>query len=117
LDYQNGLILYIILSYYQTNNNFILRKENYSRMEIKPRHSIKKYILILVVSASIGVILSTIVVSIIGYVIGFGSQGVLVIVVLSCPFWFFSVLYGFYKGLIKYYGFKENEKLFFGGKF
>jgi len=86
-------------------------------MENTPRYSIKKYILILDVSATVGVIFSTIILSIIGDVIGFGSQGVLVIVMLSFPFWLFSILYGFYKGLIRYYGFKENEKIFFSGKF
>jgi hypothetical protein len=86
-------------------------------MTVKPRYSIKKYILIGVLSMTVGVIIGTIILSILGSVIGFGSQGVLVMVLLSFPFCLFSTLYGFYKGLVRHYGFKGDEKLFFGGKF
>jgi hypothetical protein len=86
-------------------------------MRNKPRYLIKKYILICVLSMTMGVISGAIILSILGSVIGYGSQAVLVIVLLSFPVCLFSSLYGFYKGLIRYYGFKGDEKLFFGGKF
>ena len=66
---------------------------------------------------TVGVISVAIVLSILGSVIGFGSQAILVIILLSFPVCLFSSLYGFYKGLIRHYGFKGDEKLFFGGKF
>ncbi|MBW1787510.1 MAG: hypothetical protein JRK53_12935 [Deltaproteobacteria bacterium] len=86
-------------------------------MTNKPRYSIKKYILIGVISMTVGVVIGTIILSILGSILGFGSQGVLVTIVLSFPICLFSALYGFYKGLVRHYGFKGDEKLFFGGKF
>jgi hypothetical protein len=83
----------------------------------KPRYSIKKFILIGVLSMTAGVISVAIILSLIGSVIGFGSQAVLVIILLSFPIFLFSSLYGFYKGLVKHYGFKGDERLFFRGKF
>ena len=83
----------------------------------KPRYSIRKYLLLAVLGASVGVIAAAIILSILGNIMGFGCQGVLVVILLSFPIWFFSLLYGFYKGLIRHYGFKGDEKLFFGGKF
>jgi len=38
-------------------------------------------------------------------------------ILLSFPVILFSVLYAFYGALVRYYGFKGDEKLFFGGKF
>jgi hypothetical protein len=86
-------------------------------MKKEPRYSIKKYILILVVSASVGVLIGTIILSIFGSILGFGSQGVLIMIILSFPVILFSVLYAFYGGLVRHYGLKGDEKLFFGGKF
>ena len=82
-------------------------------MKEKPLYSIKKYMLLLVLFSSIGLILCAIILSLTGIALGFGSQGVLLITLLSFPLSIFSVLYAFYKGLIKYYGFKEKEKLQF----
>ena len=86
-------------------------------MTNKPRYSIKNYILLLVVSATSGTIIGAIILSLIGSVLGFGSQGVLVMILFSFPVCLFSVLYGFYRGLVSHYGFKSDKKLFFGGKF
>ncbi len=83
----------------------------------KPRYSIRKYLLLGVLGTSAGVIGAAIILSILGNIMGFGCQGVLVVILLSFPILLFSSLYGFYKGLIRYYGFKGDEKLFFGGKF
>jgi hypothetical protein len=69
--------------------------------------------LILVVSTTVGVIITAVMLGL----IGFDSQGILVVILFSFPLWLFSVLYGFYKGLVKYYDFKGSEKLFLGGKF
>ncbi len=82
-------------------------------MSEKLRYSIKKYIILLVLSALIGVALTA---SILLF-LGFGYQGTLVIVIVSFPLWLFGILYGFYKGLVKYYGLHGEERLFFGGKF
>jgi hypothetical protein len=82
-------------------------------MNIRPRYSIKKYMLILVVSTTVGVITTAVMLGL----AGFDSQGILVVVLFSFPLWLFSVLYGFYKGLVKYYDLKGSEKLFFGGRF
>lgn len=86
-------------------------------MKKEPRYSIKKYILIGVVSMTVGVISGAIILSLLGSLLGFGSQAVLVMILISFPFCLFSALYGFYKGLVRHYGFKGDEKLFFGGKF
>ena len=79
----------------------------------KPLYSIKKYMLLLVGSAPVGVISTASIL----LLLGVGCQGALVVVIVSFPFWLFGVLYGFYKGLVKYYGLKGEQKLFFGGKF
>ena len=86
-------------------------------MTNKPRYSIKNYILIGVLSMTLGVVSAAIILSMLGRMIGFGSQTVLVFILISFPFCLFSALYGFYKGLVKHYGYKGDEKLFFGGKF
>ena len=83
----------------------------------KPRYSIKKYILIGVLSMTAGAVTIAIMLSLLGSFMGFGSQTVLVIILLSFPVCLFSSLYGFYRGLVRYYGLKGDEKLFFGGKF
>ena len=80
------------------------------------RYSIKQYLMMSVISVSIGYIGGAIMLSILGVFLGFGSQAVLLIILASFPVILFSSLYGFYKGLIRYYGFKGDEKLFFNGK-
>ena len=82
-------------------------------MSDAPRYSIKKYLLLLVLSSTIGMIIT---VSLLLF-IGFGWQGTLVVLIFSFPLWLFGVLYGFYKGLVKYYGLNGSENLFFNGKF
>ena len=87
------------------------------RMKEKPRYSIKKYILVGVISMTLGVVAGAVILSLLGSLLGFGSQGVLVMILISFPFCLFSALYGFYKGLVKHYGLKGDDKLFFGGRF
>jgi len=58
--------------------------------------------------------------SLINYVLGLmgaGCQGLLRITFITFPVLIFCVLYGFYKGLVKHYGLKGDENLFFGGRF
>ena len=86
-------------------------------MKEKPRYSIKAFILLVVASATIGLVIGTIILEIMGRIIGFGCQGVLVMVLFAFPTCLFSVLYGFYKSLVRHYGLQGEEKLFFGGKF
>jgi hypothetical protein len=68
-------------------------------MTKEPRYSVKKYLLIIVISMTVTVISFAIILSLLGSVIGFGSQAVLVVILFSFPIWLFSALYGFYKGL------------------
>ena len=81
-------------------------------MPITPRYTIKKYLILIVMSVTIGAILSIALFR----VLGLDSQGTLVVLILSLPVWLFSALYGFYKGLVRYYGLQGDENLFFGGK-
>ena len=82
-------------------------------MNDKPRHTIKKYMTIIVLSSTIGMLITTAVL----LLLGFGCQGTLVVVIFVLPLWVFAILYGFYKGLVKSYNLKGEEKLFFGGRF
>jgi len=83
----------------------------------KPRYSVKKYLLVGVLSTTVGYILGAVILSMLGAIIGFKSQTVLIIVLLVFPICLFSSLYGFYKGLVRHYGFKGEENLFFNGRF
>jgi len=86
------------------------------QMNEMPRYSIGKYILLLVLSATFGLAVSSLLIGLLGRIAGFGCQGVIVILLLLFPVCIFSVLYGFYKGLVRYYGFRLEQKIFFGGK-
>ena len=72
-----------------------------------PRYSIKKYIFLIVLSTTIAFIIAVATLSI----IGFPCNGILIVIVFWFPLCISTVLYGFYKGLVKYYGLTEN-----GGK-
>jgi hypothetical protein len=74
------------------------------QMSIKPRYSIKKYIFIIVLSTTVAFVFVVAMLSI----IGFPCPGILRIIVFWFPLCIFSALYGFYKGLVKYYGLKED---------
>lgn len=69
-----------------------------------PRYSIKKYIFLIVLSTTIAFIIVVATLSI----IGFPCQGILITIFFWFPLCSFSALYGFYKGLVKYYGLKED---------
>jgi hypothetical protein len=79
----------------------------------KPRYSIKKYILLLVIPSTFALIVIVFFLSLLSIPI----QGILLIVVLWFPVCLFTILYGFYKGLVKHYGLKGEENLFFNGRF
>ena len=83
----------------------------------KPRYSIKKYLLVGVLSMTVGYAFGAVILSMLGGIIGFKSQTVLIIVLLAFPICLFSSLYGFYKGLVRHYGLKGDENLFFNGRF
>ncbi len=89
----------------------INRQENI-HMNIKKPCLIKKYILLLVILPTFGLIIGTAIL----LLLGFGYQGTLIVIILSFPVCIFSILYGFYKGLVKYYEFDSKENLFFGEK-
>jgi hypothetical protein len=82
-------------------------------MTKKPRYSIKKYLLLLVVSSTVALIVIVAVLSALDMPI----QGILVIVVIWFPICLFLILYAFYGAMVRHYGFKGDEKFFFGGKF
>lgn len=65
-----------------------------------------RYIATIVVLSTIGMIVSVLILILIGNRIGFGSQGVLVMILVAFPVVQFSSLHGFYKGLVKHYGLK-----------
>jgi hypothetical protein len=73
-------------------------------MKRTPRYTAKKYIILIVLSATIGLICSALLLSL----IGFGSQGILAVILLGFPVLLFACLRGFLKGLIAHYGFKEK---------
>jgi len=70
------------------------------------RPTISKYIATITISSTIGMFIVAFILAFIGNQIGFGYQGVLVIVLIAFPIVQFSSLYGFYKGLKKYYDLK-----------
>jgi hypothetical protein len=72
-----------------------------------PRYTIKKYLFLIVLSMTIAFIIVVAMLSI----IGFPCKGILMIIVIWFPLGIFTALQGFYKGLVKYYGLKED-----GGK-
>ena len=74
-------------------------------MPVKPRYSVKKYILIGIMSPTIGLWIGTILLSL----IGFPTQGLLLVVLGCFPLLLFACLTGFHKGLVTYYGFKEPQ--------
>lgn len=79
-------------------------------MADKVRYTIKKYMLLIVAAVSFGDLLSLLFFS----WLGFNSQALVIFSFFSLPLMLFIALYGFYKGLVKYYGLQGDEKLFFG---
>ena len=74
-------------------------------MRRTPRYSVKKYMFIIVVSATLGLVMSAILLGLVGV----HSQGILVTVLLVIPVILYSCLRGFHKGLVDHYGFKEPD--------
>lgn len=74
-------------------------------MYVRTRYSIKKYILLGTVAATLGVWVGTILLSL----IGFPTQGLLLAVLGCFPVVLFASLRGFHKGLVVYYGFREPQ--------
>jgi len=85
-------------------------------MNEKPRYSVANYILLLVLSSSFGLAVCSMLLGLLGKIAGFGCQGVVVILLFLFPVVIFSVLYGFYKGLVRYYDFKGEQKIFLRGR-
>jgi hypothetical protein len=68
-----------------------------------PRYTVKKYLFIIVISATFGLVTTVILLSL----IGFPTQGLLVVILISFPILLYACLSGFHKGLVEHYGFKE----------
>lgn len=75
-------------------------------------YPIKKYILLIVVSVTIGFIISVIM----AILLGLGFQGTIIIVFICFPSFLFLSLYGFYRWLVINHGLKGDKNLFWGGK-
>jgi|GEM_PF-2731757 len=82
-------------------------------MANKKLYSIKKYMLMLTASATVVLIVTAKVLSL----LGLSCRDTFVMLAFIFPECLFLVLYGFYKGLVMHYGLKGDEKIFFGGKF
>jgi hypothetical protein len=41
-----------------------------------------------------------------------GSQGVVIVLVTAFPMLLYAALYGFYRGLVRHYGFQSEERIF-----
>jgi len=80
---------------------------NHSSTPPKKLYSLKKYIMILVVTFSLSIYISA---GILG-LLGFGERGVLFVVLFSFPLLFYSGLHGFYRGLKKHYGFSPDKSI------
>jgi hypothetical protein len=76
----------------------------------KKKPTIKKYITALVISATIGVVIGALLLTFVGKLLGFSSRGVLVILLIAFPAIQFSILFGFYKGLVKHYGLQLHKE-------
>jgi hypothetical protein len=74
-------------------------------MQKSPRYSVHKYIIAIVIAASLGVIITAILLNL----IGIPKQGIVLIIVGAFPIILYSCLRGFHKGLIDHYGFTEPE--------
>jgi len=74
-------------------------------MPVKPRYSVKKYILLGTSGATLGLWIAMILLSL----IGFPAQALLLVVLGCFPVALFACLTGFHKGLVTYYGFKEPQ--------
>ena len=72
-------------------------------MFMRPRYSVKKYILILTLTATLGLWISMILLNL----IGFPAQALLFVALACFPVTFFAFLAGFHKGLVNHYGFIE----------
>jgi len=79
----------------------------------RSKYPVRKFILSLVGALSVLFFIATRVL----LALGFGYQGALSVTVTLFPCLLFIGLYGFYKGLVRHYDLKGEEKLFFGGKF
>jgi len=73
----------------------------------KPRYSTNKYIILITASATIGLIISVILMKYILGMIGVPDSGIIRIIVFCFPFIVYACLKGFHVGLIKHYGFKD----------
>ena len=82
-------------------------------MAAQPRISIKAMIIWFPILTTAGLCVSTLLILHVGGPLGLSYRDVLIMVLFTCPFLIFSILYGFYKALVRHYGFKGEERLFF----
>ena len=72
-------------------------------MKRKARYTVNQYILVITITATLGLVASIILLKL----IGFPSQGLLLIALASFPVILYSCLRGLRKGLSEHYGFTE----------
>ena len=76
----------------------------------KPRYSTNKYILMITGFATVGLILSLIILQYFYNLIGISEKELIKTIFICFPIFLFCCLKGFYLGLVKYYGFKDPFK-------
>jgi hypothetical protein len=75
--------------------------------------AIRAYIVWLTASFTVGYVGSAVGLSLLGRsLLGLGYREVPIILVAVYPVTLFAATYGFYKGLVKHYGFQGKERLF-----
>jgi hypothetical protein len=77
------------------------------------RMSIRSYILVTSATCTLGFIgFAFVLLFVGGRLLGFGYREVLITLLLFYPVTIMSAVYGFYKGLVRHYGFEWKERLF-----
>ena len=82
-------------------------------MAAEPRLSIRAMIIWVSILSTAGLCAGALLVLRVGGPLGFSHRDALIVTLFTCPFLVFSALYGFYKALVRHYGFKGEERLFF----
>lgn len=75
--------------------------------------SIRSYVLVLTVACTLGFVGFALALLFVGgRLLGFGYREVLITLLFLYPVTVMAAVYGFYKGLVRHYGFQGKERLF-----
>jgi hypothetical protein len=82
-------------------------------MKMNKIMSIRSYILVLTLAHTLGFVGSALLLLFVGgKLLSLGYREVLIFLLFLYPFAVSSAIYGFYKGLVRHYGFQGKERLF-----